>query len=29
VEYEVYEDTTAANEFDVWLTEHRPSLAAA
>ncbi|MGI8712578.1 MAG: nuclear transport factor 2 family protein [Solirubrobacteraceae bacterium] len=28
-EYEVYEDTHAANQFDTWLTEHRPALAVA
>ena len=28
-EYEVYEDTHLANEFDAWLAEHRPQLAPA
>jgi ketosteroid isomerase-like protein len=28
-EYEVYEDTHKANEFDAWVAEHRPALAAA
>jgi ketosteroid isomerase-like protein len=28
-EYEVYEDTHAANMFDAWLDEHRPELLAA
>jgi ketosteroid isomerase-like protein len=27
-EYEVYEDTHYANEFDRWLSEHRPELSA-
>jgi ketosteroid isomerase-like protein len=27
-EYEVYEDTHRANEFDRWLAEHRPELSA-
>jgi ketosteroid isomerase-like protein len=27
-EYEVYEDTHLANEFDRWLAEHRPELSA-
>jgi uncharacterized protein len=27
-EYEVYEDTHLANEFDRWLAEHRPDLSA-